>query len=574
MSRERHIRLYYMNSTRSRYLVIFLDLYSLPRVPCVLVLLIYVPPEKAGGKFINRDAGYTAEYLQDIRCQQRPLTFSNFIGVNFPIAIQIVLGILMAQSSYYSYSPLDGPDTIRLLMIEMADDKIPGQIKCRLEHFNISKAPSYTALSYVWGNGSHKFRIHLDGQVCDVGQNLFQALWHLRDYVGEPSNKAPPVSSKRETTWIWIDALCIDQRNILERNHQVRLMGRIYETAVKVVIWLGWTDSESDKKSQGAMSYLMQMRKETTENMLHGGIEIELNERREYFAVHLGRQKAMYLRRETAMRIARHLYRCDLSKFVELCNLSYWYRMWIVQEMGLAKKITILLGRRAVPWSCLGFLRKFLDYKEFTYSLPLAKRQSYTSSCEKIRTSQAFRLMDFQASKKRKSLAALIEACEDSLCSDPRDKVYALLGLATNPQKDELPIDYSKTLFEVYADTVIFQYRVSNGHQGCPSKKIVRFSQILQRSFNRFSELRDKADLYNSQRCKVQDGKDLIHIYGVCAGTINDLGNPISATPALVDKARALPQFNSSIPHESPQVLEVRKKVASINSNVSFALKG
>ncbi|KIM96056.1 hypothetical protein OIDMADRAFT_132965, partial [Oidiodendron maius Zn] len=187
----------------------------------------------------------------------------------------------MAQSSYYSYSPLDGPDTIRLLVIE-ADDKIPGQIKCRLEHFNISEAPSYTALSYVWGDGSHKSRIHLDGQVCEVGQNLFQALWHLRGY-------------SRETTWIWIDALCIDQRNILERNHQVRLMGRIYETAVKVIIWLGWTDSESDKKSQGAMSYLMQMRKETTENI------------------------------------------CDLSKFVELCNLPYWYRMWIVQEMGLAK---------------------------------------------------------------------------------------------------------------------------------------------------------------------------------------------------------------------------------------------
>jgi hypothetical protein len=61
----------------------FLDLCSLPRVPCVLVLLIYLPPEKAGGKFINRDAGYTAEYLQDIRCQRRPLTFSNFIGVKF-----------------------------------------------------------------------------------------------------------------------------------------------------------------------------------------------------------------------------------------------------------------------------------------------------------------------------------------------------------------------------------------------------------------------------------------------------------------------------------------------------------
>lgn len=476
----------------------------------------------------------------------------------------------MAQSSYYSYSPLDGHDTIRLLMIEAADDKIPREIKCRLEHFSISKAPSYTALSYAWGDGSHKSRIHLDGQVCEVGQNLFQALWHLRGYgVGQLSNK---VSSKREKAWIWIDALCIDQRNILERNHQVRLMGRIYETAVQVIIWLGWTGSESDKKSQGAMSYLMHMRKETTENMLQGGIE--LNERDEYVAIRLGRQKAMFLRRQQAMDIARHLYRCDLSKFVELCNLPYWYRMWIVQEMGLAKKITILLGRRAVPWSCLGFLRRFLDYKEFTTSLPLTKRQSYASSCEKIRTSQAFRLVDLKASRKRKNLAALIEACEDSLCSDPRDKVYALLGLATDPEKDELPIDYSKTLFEVYADTVIFQYRIYKGQQGDPSQKIVRFSQILQRSFNRFAELGDTVDSYSSQRCEVQDRKDLMHIFGVCAGTVTDLCNSTKATAALVDKARDVPQFNSPIPPEIPQVLEVMKKVTSISSNVSFALKG
>jgi Heterokaryon incompatibility protein (HET) len=48
------------------------------------------------------------------------------------------------------------------------------------------------------------------------------------------------------TTWIWIDALCIDQQNNSERNHQVRVMGKIYEMAIEVLVWLGCSADNPD----------------------------------------------------------------------------------------------------------------------------------------------------------------------------------------------------------------------------------------------------------------------------------------------------------------------------------------
>ena len=130
------------------------------------------------------------------------------------------------------YSPLADNDEIRLLCLHpnSSGDSTP---KCTLKHVSRLQKPSYEALSYMWGPPQPKQLIELNGKNCEVGENLWQALVHLRHQI-DPRH-------------LWVDALCINQLDVQERNHQVAQMGEIYRQATRVVAWLGISDSQSSQ---------------------------------------------------------------------------------------------------------------------------------------------------------------------------------------------------------------------------------------------------------------------------------------------------------------------------------------
>lgn len=82
------------------------------------------------------------------------------------------------------------------------------------------------------------------------------------------------------------------------------------------------------------------------------------------------------------------------------------------------------------------------------------------------------------------TLDMLIRACRDSICADPRDKVYALLGLATDCVNIQFPVDYSKTIVEVYNDVIEFYYISQPSWVDTMAEQVVSFSHILQGSLN------------------------------------------------------------------------------------------
>lgn len=86
----------------------------------------------------------------------------------------------------------------------------------------------HTALSYVWGADDASKIIEVDAQRLAVRRNLFEFLAQARRW--------------KSTEWFWIDAICIDQTNLEERNHQVRRMFEIYSSAEHVIAWLGHND--------------------------------------------------------------------------------------------------------------------------------------------------------------------------------------------------------------------------------------------------------------------------------------------------------------------------------------------
>jgi len=135
-----------------------------------------------------------------------------------------------ASRARYQHRQLQNTDSIRVLHL------LPGafddDINVELAEVTLSRSPPYEALSYVWGSPTPTDPISCHGEDILVTANCISAMRHLRH--------------KKKPRTLWIDAICIDQSLMDERNHQVGLMGDIYSKAKRVVIWLGEETVESD----------------------------------------------------------------------------------------------------------------------------------------------------------------------------------------------------------------------------------------------------------------------------------------------------------------------------------------
>ncbi|KAI0417841.1 heterokaryon incompatibility protein-domain-containing protein [Xylaria grammica] len=122
---------------------------------------------------------------------------------------------------YLSLRAANGSTKIRVLHL------LPGsgrdRIACRLEVQDLDHGID-KALSYVWGKRQDPKPIWVDGQLFQITGNLYEILLNLR----RPSTSRV----------LWIDAICINQSDLEEKLHQVRLMGEIYSNARIVTIWL------------------------------------------------------------------------------------------------------------------------------------------------------------------------------------------------------------------------------------------------------------------------------------------------------------------------------------------------
>jgi hypothetical protein len=136
----------------------------------------------------------------------------------------------------YHYSPLpSGHGSIRLLRLIPHEDEA-ADIQCELFEYSLRNSCKgihlYEALSYVWGDPEDKRPLLIDNHSFDVTVNLHAALSHLRNHSIERI--------------LWIDALCINQANREEKEHQIQSMARIYGQAQRVVVWLGEALDDSD----------------------------------------------------------------------------------------------------------------------------------------------------------------------------------------------------------------------------------------------------------------------------------------------------------------------------------------
>jgi hypothetical protein len=198
----------------------------------------------------------------------------------------------------------------------------------------------------------------------------------------------------------------------MERNHQVQMMRQIYSNAQSVSVWLGEADDSCD--SDVAMDYLA-ARKPLANNDLKPG---------------------------------RFWNKRQAKGVLALCKRNYWRRIWVVQEIMLAREATIYCGSKHVSW------QKFEELIRNFMAIQDRRRDSDTLCVSSIVNSTAFVILDQKSfwSGKRTRLMSLLKLYRNHQATDIRDKVYALHGLAEDSL--DMVVNYNKSTKNLFVEVL------------------------------------------------------------------------------------------------------------------------
>ncbi|KAM6504787.1 hypothetical protein FSOLCH5_015277 [Fusarium solani] len=344
------------------------------------------------------------------------------------------------------YGTLDlhpNPDAIRLVELLPGTGKDPIRCNLRIES-RADEQLSYQALSYVWGNPKPEdlVNIELGGQPAPVTPNLYCALSYLR-----------LASASR---LLWIDALCINQANIEERNSQVAKMATIYQRASAVLIFLG--EEESNKKRSENLSYADLFTFLNREVDIYG-----IHEDDDYDKKEQEQRRFKEALQETGVRKVSLL-----RTFYHLCSREWWNRLWILQEYAIASTDPIfMLGTWQTSGSAL--LR---DMDMLANEHRRAFRQEETSillynSTPYYPMTQASGVLNCRPARtdgfEYKSWLYPLLLSTHSWCMDPRDIIYGRHALMHPVLQQLLGPDYSLTTEELYEKVAIWLLMFERG---------------------------------------------------------------------------------------------------------------
>ncbi|XXG96140.1 hypothetical protein Hte_002419 [Hypoxylon texense] len=346
------------------------------------------------------------------------------------------------------------------------------KISLELEQLSMDDKPLYIALSYVWGSPDKTVDIEVNGEPLSIGSNLHAALVQLR--------------RDRDHSWMWVDSICMEQTNTVEKSWHVNEMGNIFRGAEKVYMWLGPAEDSSDE----VMDFISRLgpralqlgdlywpkrdlvarikdyiidRSAASEGNEHAyqdtfnGSDSEMVDGDRVsligdFHLDLTRDRALYSRHDNSL----------IPAIECLLRRDYWHRVWIVQEVSLAKVAVVLCGRKAVTldlfnavFSAIWFTIQWVADERMhgQYFLhPLHANLYDTIKCidvwrERRRGRSVLLedvLLEYSGSPQRPHYTA----------SDPRDIVFGILGVVSDLKNLGVRADYSKSTAEVFASVV------------------------------------------------------------------------------------------------------------------------
>ncbi|CAG9949909.1 unnamed protein product [Clonostachys rosea f. rosea IK726] len=336
----------------------------------------------------------------------------------------------------------------------------------QLQIVPLQSPPPYESLSYAWGAPEFTEPIIVNEQTLFVTPNLDSALRALRH--------------EEKLRLLWIDAICINQRSPQERGHQVTLMRTIYSQCERDLLWLGPNTHVEQthymNPSEDLLGEGMQLMRGIADKdisvlgvMGHKWTAYKRN-RIERFLRILKRQQsekdvpdaelaAKIKQREAELSGAANdsawLLSYDEQTALErvLTFPTVWNRLWVMQELSLAPKIQLVGGRYTLDWDIIsGFLgdTPYADAFHGTYShnsvQPCVGR--IFEIVQKIDHQRRI-MKEVSAEHRESKLMDVLARFRDTESSDPRDKIFGLLGLVSG--KVNIEISYELTTHQVFA---------------------------------------------------------------------------------------------------------------------------
>ncbi|KAH6721990.1 heterokaryon incompatibility protein-domain-containing protein [Leptodontidium sp. MPI-SDFR-AT-0119] len=353
----------------------------------------------------------------------------------------------------FCYTALPTPTSIRVLRIEPAaeDSSI---LELTLHVIDLKDNPSFNALSYVWADHRpqlhqsynpnrswRKFQVMCDERGLYVTYNLFRALQQFQRRQG-----ASPMND------IWIDQICINQEDLEERGAQVAIMGDIYRAAEKVLSWLGPEDSYTEE----ALNFLSKLA--AIPEAHYGKIARDITS----FILELPSK--------------------GWESLSSLLSRPYFNRAWVVQEVVLAKNLTMLCGSKDFHWEDLVRVSRFLQSTK-PWALLADHAARFIPVEDRLNSKKDGLPVEFGS-----QLSSLIEVKKRAMNTSvpwqellvigrefgatiPQDKFYAMLGLVNGRLSGktnvvDIPsVSYSKTTEDVALEFSKLYLKAANNLQ-------------------------------------------------------------------------------------------------------------
>lgn len=386
------------------------------------------------------------------------------------------------ENDYRFYQPLDSLEReIRILVIEPAPSGSTAKLKCLLETIYLDsrgRECQFECLSYCWGDMDDTVAIDLffpcliivgsevsPSTEFKITRNLHEILCKYRARGAESDTQV----------YVWADAICINQSDVIEKSAQVALMGDIYASAARTLVWLGPGDQATDQ----AMSFAWLLSQEESEDVK--AMQGRTSGRK---SAGIGANKIDSIIHTSISVIEEEMSSQEflqMRKCIQTLFSRPWFRrVWVLQELFLSSDVAVQCGGKQVPWNAVLMLHAFghraREAQGATWTKPnlvglMPEPTTHKSNpVENIshHMSDAWVTLSVYRDKVAEvPLSILIWELEEFGATDPHDQVFALLGIAEETQKlafmtEGFRPNYSRSIKSTYTS---FTKAMINNHR-------------------------------------------------------------------------------------------------------------
>jgi hypothetical protein len=328
----------------------------------------------------------------------------------------------------FQYDPITKPGVFRLLKLT----PVGGRMSVALENFPTDDCPLYWAVSYVWGSDKMDHAL------------IFGVKGESYLPITESCATVLALLTPLQTRYLWIDAICINQADLTEKALQIPLMSEIYPGAQQVVGCLATNEIPAGQIPL-SQSFLFDLIRYLRFNPDATGLRLPYRHRIP-----------------------------DWAGFCLLLSHTYWQRVWIVQEMVLAKKLIFVYGEATFSWRQYCYAINHL-YERITSDkvpnkdsilkyVPLLFVLLVGMSDRLDMLSELKQSVESRDKSERPSLAQVADQLYMVLSTDPRDQIYALLSLASDGGTLELKPNYDQSITFEDVITKVTLHSFEEGH--------------------------------------------------------------------------------------------------------------